>query len=101
MMTSMQLYTTRIAQHSLHSLTDTRKLQIGSSIVIAGGRPEGHQVYALFVSPELSWTDTTSALKPPLPAAESQGAASVGLTLFVLGGKLTNGFVRATSQRYE
>jgi hypothetical protein len=76
-------------------------VQVGNSIVIAGGQPEGHEVYSLFTSPQLSWTETTTAFKPKMPSAESQGAAAVGLILFVLGGKLVKGPVRNTSHRYE
>ncbi len=84
--------------------TDTHThthMQMGSNIVVTGGVPAGNEVFLLFTAPEIAWTDTTSALKPPMSGCESQGAAAVGLTLFVFGGKLADGSLRNSSYRCE
>ncbi len=68
--------------------------------VISGGMPDSNQVFVLFTSPQIGWTDATVAIKSDTLGCQRQGAAVVGLTLFLLGGKLADGSVRNASYRY-
>ncbi len=52
--------------------------------------PAGHEVFIIFTAPEIGWTDATFAIEPSVLGHEFQGAAAVGLTLFLFGGKPSN-----------